>query len=194
MDEFDFGIFFGNPRGKQKVASRQGKDYYEILGVSHDADERAIKKAYRKGAVKWHPDKQSGKTENERKAAEEKFEEICEAYGVLSDFEKRFVFDQYYEEALKAGEPPPSDVAPPPPPSDELQPSLVVVDTITAILSIWKTYIGFKQIPVSTWQRKRDLLIVKAIAITCNLTFISVVAAGLNRAFKINASRIVSVI
>ena len=106
-------------RKKQKTS--MGKDYYQILGISRDADETAIKKAYRKGAVKWHPDKHSGKTETEQKEAEEKFKEIGEAYDVLSDPEKKLVFDRYGEEGLKAGAPPPPDDedfssgAPPPP-------------------------------------------------------------------------------
>lgn len=52
------------------------RDYYQILGVSRDADDAALKKAYRKGAVKWHPDKWSSKTDEEKKAAEEKFKEM----------------------------------------------------------------------------------------------------------------------
>ncbi len=65
------------------------KDYYEVLGVSKDADKREIKKAYRKLALKYHPDK------NPSKEAEEKFKEISEAYAVLSDEEKRQMYDQY---------------------------------------------------------------------------------------------------
>lgn len=56
-----------------------GKDYYKILGIPRDADEDQIKKAYRKMALKYHPDK------NSDPSAEEKFKEIAEAYEVLSD-------------------------------------------------------------------------------------------------------------
>ena len=71
------------------------KDYYKILGVSNDADDDAIKKAYRKLAVQYHPDKQVGKTEAEKKNAEEKFKDINEAYQVLSDKEKRHKYDMF---------------------------------------------------------------------------------------------------
>lgn len=76
-----------------------GKDYYGILGVSRDADQDGIKKAYRKAALKWHPDKNQDKKEY----AEGKFKEIAEAYDVLSDPQKKAVYDQYGEEGLKGG-------------------------------------------------------------------------------------------
>ena len=62
------------------------RDYYEILGVPKESDAQAIKKAYRSLALKYHPDRVP---EAEKKAAEEKFKEISEAYGVLSDTQKR---------------------------------------------------------------------------------------------------------
>ena len=65
------------------------RDYYEILGVDKSADKRELKKAYRKLALKYHPDK------NPSKDAEEKFKEISEAYAVLSDDNKRKMYDQY---------------------------------------------------------------------------------------------------
>ena len=78
-------------------------DYYAVLGVNRDADEETIKKAYRKHALKWHPDRNpSNKT-----AAEQKFKEISEAYEVLSDKNKRAIYDQFGEEGLKGGVPPP---------------------------------------------------------------------------------------
>jgi len=68
------------------------KDYYEILGVKKDADAADIKKAYRALAMRHHPDRVQ---ESEKKQAEEKFKEISEAYGVLSDPKKRATYDQY---------------------------------------------------------------------------------------------------
>lgn len=68
------------------------KDYYAVLGVPKDATPEAIKKAYRKLALKYHPDKNPGD-----KKAEEKFKEITEAYAVLSDSEKRKQYDQFGE-------------------------------------------------------------------------------------------------
>ncbi|MDR0230137.1 MAG: molecular chaperone DnaJ [Flavobacteriaceae bacterium] len=66
------------------------KDYYEILGIDKSADAAAIKKAYRKKAIEYHPDKNPGDKE-----AEEKFKEAAEAYEVLSDADKKARYDQY---------------------------------------------------------------------------------------------------
>ena len=62
----------------------QKRDYYDVLGVSRQADEATIKRAYRKLAKKYHPDTNAG-----NKEAEQKFKEISEAYSVLSDKEKK---------------------------------------------------------------------------------------------------------
>lgn len=66
------------------------RDYYEVLGISRDADEAALKSAYRKLAMKYHPDRNQGDT-----AAEEKFKESAEAYEVLKDQQKRQMYDQF---------------------------------------------------------------------------------------------------
>lgn len=72
-----------------------GKDYYKILGLKRNASDDEIKKAYRKLALKFHPDK------NKSPEAEEKFKEVAEAYEVLSDKKKKEIYDQYGEEGLK---------------------------------------------------------------------------------------------
>ena len=74
------------------------RDYYEVLGVSRDADAAAIKKAYRKLAKKYHPDTNSG----DARAAEE-FKEVTEAYSVLSDEKKRKLYDQFGHAAFEEG-------------------------------------------------------------------------------------------
>merc|ERR1711971_1417814 len=74
-----------------------GKDYYKILGIAKGASEDDVRKAYRKMALKFHPDK------NKSAGAEEKFKEIAEAYEVLSDKRKRDIYDKYGEEGLKGG-------------------------------------------------------------------------------------------
>ena len=71
-------------------------DYYELLEISKDADKSTIKKAYRKMAMKYHPDKNQGDSK-----AEEKFKAINEAYQVLSDDQKRSIYDRYGKEGLE---------------------------------------------------------------------------------------------
>ena len=71
------------------------RDYYEVLGVSKDASQDDIKKAFRKLSRQWHPDMQHDKSDAEKKIAEEKFKEIAEAYEVLSDDSKRKQYDQF---------------------------------------------------------------------------------------------------
>ncbi|KAL1556700.1 dnaJ subfamily B member 1-like [Salvia divinorum] len=76
-----------------------GVDYYNILKVSRNAAEEDLKKSYKRLAMKWHPDKNSINT----KEAEAKFKQISEAYDVLSDSQKRQIYDLYGEEGLKSG-------------------------------------------------------------------------------------------
>ena len=81
------------------------RDYYEVLGVPKDASESDIKKAYRKAAMKYHPDKFANSSEAEKKDAEEKFKEINEAYEILSDAQKKAAYDQYGHAAFEPGGP-----------------------------------------------------------------------------------------
>lgn len=79
------------------------KDYYDLLGVEKTASENDIKKAYRKLAMKYHPDKFSNASEKEKKEAEEKFKEVNEAYQVLSDADKRAKYDRFGHAAFENG-------------------------------------------------------------------------------------------
>ena len=71
------------------------RDYYEVLGLRKGASADDIKGAYRKAALKWHPDRWVSGTDAEKKTAEEKFKEASEAYSVLSDPDKRAKYDQF---------------------------------------------------------------------------------------------------
>ncbi|XP_061887967.1 dnaJ homolog subfamily B member 5-like [Entelurus aequoreus] len=79
------------------IKPNAGKDFYKVLGVSQDSNEDELKKAYRKMALKFHPDK------NSEADAEDRFKEIAEAYEILTDPKKRSIYDQYGEEGLKSG-------------------------------------------------------------------------------------------
>src|SRR5260370_11950654 len=77
------------------MAATEKRDYYEVLALSREAGVDDIKKAYRKMALKYHPDKNPGDAD-----AEEKVKEAAEAYGVLSDQEKRARYDRYGHQGL----------------------------------------------------------------------------------------------
>ena len=74
------------------------RDYYDVLGVNKSASPDELKSAYRKLAVKYHPDKNPG-----NKKAEEKFKEASEAYGILSDKEKKQNYDNFGHAAFENG-------------------------------------------------------------------------------------------
>src|SRR5437763_7242057 len=75
-----------------------GRDFYEVLGVPREADAAAIKSAYRRAALKFHPDKNPGDP-----TAETRFKEAAEAYAVLSDPEKRARYDRFGPEGIDFG-------------------------------------------------------------------------------------------
>ena len=91
--EANFSVVLKNP-DRSRLNNRgddlsEKRDYYEILGVSKDADDKELKKSFRSLARKYHPDK------NDSPDADEKFKEIQEAYAVLSDSEKRRNYDRF---------------------------------------------------------------------------------------------------
>jgi len=94
------------PKHHRSHETMAKRDFYEILGIARDADADVIKKAYRKLAMKYHPDQNSGDD-----TAEQKFKELSEAYHVLSDKEKRGAYDQYGHAAFEgaSGGPGPGD-------------------------------------------------------------------------------------
>lgn len=87
------------PQRPSGAPKRSGADYYKILGVPRSADDKAIKKAFRKLSIEWHPDKNPDRKEE----AEEKFKQIAAAYTVLSDPEQRKAYDMGGEDAIKGG-------------------------------------------------------------------------------------------
>ncbi|HET6229702.1 MAG TPA: DnaJ domain-containing protein, partial [Longimicrobiaceae bacterium] len=78
------------------MATGHMRDYYEVLGVARDADGETVKKAYRKLAMEFHPDRNGGDKE-----AEAKFKECTEAYEVLRDSDKRAAYDRYGHAGLR---------------------------------------------------------------------------------------------
>jgi len=98
---FEFGDFSGATASSRKPVDNE--KYYKVLGISKDASPAAIRKSYRQLAMKLHPDKGGDP---------EKFKEVSRAYEVLSDKEKRALYDEYGEEGLENGGPPtgPTDI------------------------------------------------------------------------------------
>lgn len=88
----EFNIQQKSKDAKIKLKQSKRKDYYKILGVTKDASQDQIKKAYRKLALKWHPDKNSG-NEDQKAEADKMFKDIGEAYALLSDPQKRERYD-----------------------------------------------------------------------------------------------------
>jgi molecular chaperone DnaJ len=88
-----FGLAYDR---RDKPLAEFNRDYYQILGVAKNASDGDIKKAYRRLAVEYHPDRNQGSKE-----AEEKFKEVAEAYSVLSDPDKRAIYDRYGADGLK---------------------------------------------------------------------------------------------
>ena len=87
-------MFFGN---QGPASNSNDTEYYDELGIQKDADETQIKKAYRKMAMKWHPDR----NKDNAKEAEIKFKKVSEAYTVLSDPKKRETYDRFGKQALE---------------------------------------------------------------------------------------------
>ena len=79
------------------------RDYYEVLGVDKNASEDDIKKAFKKAAMKYHPDRFANASDAEKKEAEEKFKEVNEAYQVLSDNKRKQQYDQFGHAAFEPG-------------------------------------------------------------------------------------------
>ena len=80
------------------MASTGGADFYGILGVQKGANDAELKRAYRKLAMRWHPDKNKGDD-----SAKDKFQEISRAYDVLTDAEKRAIYDKHGLEGVEGG-------------------------------------------------------------------------------------------
>ena len=78
---------------KKRAKQSKRKDYYKILDIPRSASDVEIKKGYRKAALKWHPDRWSGKEQDEQDDAEKQFKDVGEAFSVLSDPQKRQRYD-----------------------------------------------------------------------------------------------------
>lgn len=108
-----------------------GKNYYNILGINRTANDDEIKKAYKRMALKYHPDK------NDHPQAAEHFQEVAAAFEILSNKEKREVYDNYGEEGLKYGIPQENVVQP----SSDMVPFMCAVGgTVLFAFAAFKTF------------------------------------------------------
>ncbi|BFF96905.1 dnaJ protein homolog 1-like [Drosophila madeirensis] len=113
-----------------------GKNYYQILGINRNATKEEIKKSYRRMALKYHPDK------NDHPQAEAQFQEVAAAFEVLSNKEKRDIYDQYGEEGLKCGDEPQTFAQPTP----DMVPFMCAVGgTVLFAFAAYKTFQFFSK-------------------------------------------------
>ena len=103
LNYLEFAIYIRNIDRIMPVAVTE---FYDLLGVQPDASDDEIKKAFKRKAIKCHPDKHANSTPEVRAAAEEEFKEIGQAYEVLSDPDKRKMYNKYGKESLGNGPPP----------------------------------------------------------------------------------------
>ncbi|XP_017072341.1 dnaJ homolog subfamily B member 4 [Drosophila eugracilis] len=113
-----------------------GKDYYKILGIERNASNEDVKKGYRRMALRYHPDK------NDHPQAEAQFKEVVAAFEVLSDKEKRQIYDQFGEEGLKYGDEPATFAQPT---SDMLPFMCAVGGTVLFAFAAYKTFQFFSR-------------------------------------------------
>lgn len=110
-----------------------GKDYYKILGIEQNATNEEVKKGYRRMALRYHPDK------NDHPQAEEQFKEVVAAFEVLSNKEKREIYDQFGEEGLRCEDgPDPATFAQP---TSDMVPFMCAVGgTVLFAFAAYKTF------------------------------------------------------
>ncbi|XP_039487282.1 dnaJ protein homolog 1-like [Drosophila santomea] len=113
-----------------------GKDYYKILGIDRNASSEDVKKGYRRMALRYHPDK------NDHPQAEEQFREVVAAFEVLSNKEKREIYDQYGEDGLKCDDDPATFAQPT---SDMIPFMCAVGGTVLFAFAAYKTFQFFNR-------------------------------------------------
>jgi DnaJ-class molecular chaperone len=86
-----------------KEPDLNSEDFYAILGLDQSATDDDIRRSYKRLALKYHPDKQGSKSDEEKKDAENKFKKVAEAYEILSDKKKRRIYDEGGLEAIRGG-------------------------------------------------------------------------------------------